>query len=110
MANRNKSSSDWSDEAEELWLYLDNDRELYEQKKLIASNLLKKISRGTYEHKLAPEAWGYVVERAAKKYVKEFDENEAWNVFFNASARKQVSRMLADKWLLNVKDGRPEEV
>ena len=58
--------------AMELAIYLDNEEPLYRKKVAIAANLAKKIARGTYNHKQAPQAWSYVVEDAAKAYVKEF--------------------------------------
>lgn len=111
MANRsNRSGSGWSDEAEELLLYLDNEHDLYLQKKLVAANLSKKIKRGTYEESRAPDAWSYVVEAAAKKYAKEFGEARSWHVFFDAETRRQVSKELAERWYANAKRGEPEDV
>src|SRR5271156_2257374 len=106
----NRSGSGWSDEAEELLLYLDNESDLYAQKKLGAANLLKKMKRGTYEHGLAPQAWSYVVDSAAKKYAKEFNEARSWHALFDAEARRQVSKELADRWHANAERGDPEDV
>jgi nuclear transport factor 2 (NTF2) superfamily protein len=97
--------------ADELLLYLDNERDLYRQKQEIAENLVKKIKKGTYDHRLAGALWGYVVERAAKKYAKEFSASERdWSRIFPPATRDIVSKQLADRWFSNAKAGRPDEV
>jgi hypothetical protein len=96
--------------ADELLLFLDNELPLYRQKQSIATNLVRKIKNGTYDHKLAPKLWGYVVERAAKMYAKEFDNARVWHKLFPVSLRNIVSKELADRWYANAKAGRPDEV
>jgi hypothetical protein len=98
--------------AAELAIYLDNERTLYKQKQEIAKNLVRKIKAGTYNHKLAPKLWGYVVERAAKMYDKEFGTGRprAWADMFPPKIRLMVAKELADRWYANAKAGRPDEV
>ena len=96
----------------ELYLYLDNTEPLYRKKLAIAANLLKKIKRGTYDHKQAPQAWSYVVEDAAKSYSKEHGtgSKREWADIFPPKIRRAVAEDLADRWYANVKDGLPDEV
>jgi len=92
--------------ADELLLYLDNEYDIYRQKQVVAESLLRKIRRGTYDHRRAPDAWDYVVEMAAKKYAREFPSSPR----FNVPTRALVAEELADRWYRNAKAGRPEEV
>lgn len=97
--------------ADELLIYLDNEEDLYRQKQAIAKNLLTKMARKTYEHSRAPDAWSYVVENAAKKYAKEFATRASeWSSIFSVPTREIVAKELADRWLANAKNGRPDEV
>jgi hypothetical protein len=101
-----------SDEAvaSELILYLDNDEPMYRQKKAIIENLTKKFNKGTYDHKLAPKIWSYLVESAAKKYVKEHGSpGDRWFQIFDVAVRKVAAKELADRWYKLVKAGYPDE-
>ena len=96
--------------AEELILYLDNDEPLYRQKKEIIKNLTKKFDKKTYDHKLAPKIWSYLVESAAKKYAKEMGSpGQKWFQMFDASVRKLAAQALADRWYKLAKAGYPDE-
>lgn len=95
--------------ADELILYLDNERDLYEQKRAIAANMLRKMERGTYDHHRAVDAWMYVVENAAKKYAKEFATPRDWSALFNVPTRTLAARELADRYRDNVKHGFEDE-
>lgn len=88
--------------ADELELYIDNDARFsmhgQGQGRSISQNLWRKWKKGTYESSLAPQAWSYVVESAAKAYAKEFDSPGNWSRIFNPATRGMVSRSLAKKW------------
>ena len=97
--------------ADELVLYLDNEYDLHKKKQAIAENLIRKIKRGTYDHRRAPALWAYVVEDAAKKYAKEFAAHpREWSTMFNPATRDLAAQELADRWYENAKAGRPDEV
>lgn len=97
--------------ADELVLYLDNEFDLYKKKQAIAANLLRKIERGSYDHKRAADAWGYVVEDAARKYAKEFASSPRdWNMIFTPATRRLAAEEIADRWLRNAEEDRPDEV
>lgn len=95
--------------ADELVLYLDNERDLYEQKRAIAANMLRKMERGAYDHQRAPDAWMYVVENAARKYAKEFAVARDWSAIFNVPTRALAAKQLADRYRDNVKHGFEDE-
>ena len=58
----------------ELVLYAENDADLYRQSASpIIANLQRKVKKGTYDAELAIKLWRYHADRAAKKYIQEFD-------------------------------------
>lgn len=98
-------------EATELLIYLDNEPDIYAMKKAIASNLAKKLAKGVYDERRARAAWAPVVERAAKKYAREYSSSERdWSSIFNPATRDEVAKDLAERWYANAKAGRPGEV
>jgi hypothetical protein len=59
--------------AEELYLFIENDGQLYRQQgEPILKNLVQKIDRGIYDSVKAAKLYGYLIENGAKKYAKEF--------------------------------------
>lgn len=84
--------------AKELWLYIDNDGDLYRQQyQPIIKNLVAKKARGTYDHTLAAKLFGYLVESGAKKYTKEYDSRDSkWNDIFPKKVRDAVAEELRD--------------
>lgn len=95
--------------ADELLLYLDNESDIYEMKRSVVNNLLKKLNGGSYNHSFAMRAWQPVVERAAKKYSKEYSTGSDWSKIFAPATRDLVAKELADRWYQNAKDGRADE-
>jgi hypothetical protein len=108
-ASRRREAGD-RDVADDLLLFLDNESDLYQQKKSIAANLLKKLEKGRYERERAKDAWMYVVERAAKKYADEQGRARDWARIFVPATRDMVASELESRWLENAKAGRPDEV
>lgn len=81
--------------ATDLKIYIDNDGDLYRQQTTsILKNLVTKRARGQYRHDLAVKAFGYLVEAGAKKYVREFGDDQPWNRLFDAGTRKLVAEDL----------------
>lgn len=56
----------------ELRLYAENESAIYPQHQAIVENIKRKMARGVYEPSKAPKLWGYWVDAAARRYVKEF--------------------------------------
>jgi hypothetical protein len=116
-AMRQNSRRDPADEhaAEELKLYLDNEATLSPQGpsgqgREIAKNLLRKMKAGKYEPTKAPKLWGYLVEAAAKKYAKEFDDARRWASMFNPATRDLVAVELAREFEHAVAEGAYEQL
>lgn len=94
--------------AEELMLYLENDFELWEgnQKKSIEKNLAQKMKKGRYDSALAPKIWMYLVEAAAKKYIKDHGTpGDRIDSVFNKATRMQVADRLAKQFEGEIKTG-----
>lgn len=97
--------------ATELEMYIDNDSRFSMdapgtslatgggQGRSILLNQLRKFKKGKYDHALAPKAWGYVVEAAAKEYAKEFDRPGNWMNLFTPATRDLVAQSLAESFL-----------
>lgn len=83
--------------ATELSLYIENEYSLIGAPnsigKSIDANLRKKIAAGTYDQRLAPKAWLYLIEAGAKKYTKELGGGS-----FNLATRMQVAKDFAIAW------------
>lgn len=82
--------------ARELYLYITNDKGLYNQQhKPIIANLQKKIDKGVYDHEKAVKLFKYLADNGAKKYAREYGGAEHGNIF-NVPTRLATARMLAD--------------
>ena len=88
------------DAARELEIYIENDQKLYKQKLIpIVKNIQKKIASGKYDHKKAPKLWMYLVDEAAKKYIKDHgSRGEKIDSIFNKETRMAVAQNLADNY------------
>lgn len=61
------------DDARELELYIDNDEQIYNSRFIpIVKNLMKKWKKGVYDHALSVKLWMYLVDDAAREYIREF--------------------------------------
>ena len=96
-AKRSRDPEDFSSEAEELLLFLDNDEPLYRRKKEFLKNVYTKMKRGTYSPALARKLWMYYVEEAAKKYEKEFLNPGEWHQVFPPAVRREVAKELEER-------------
>ena len=65
-------AKEWQAEETELELYIDNEAELYPQKKAIIASMKKKVEHGEYDPFLAIKAWLYWVDAGAKRYCAEW--------------------------------------
>ena len=96
-----------SDAVNELDTYIMNNEDLYRRRFMpIISNIKKKIAKNVYEHEKAQKLWMYLVDDAAKEYVKEFGstQDDVGNMF-PKETREQVARVISDRELENIKQG-----
>ena len=88
-----------SDAMNELKLFINNDEDLYRKKFMpIIANIKRKIKRGVYNHEMALKLWMYLVDEAARKYVKEFGSSDQDVAdMFPKELRQQIAKDMADE-------------
>ena len=89
----------------ELALYMDNEYSIYNQKKSIIANLMRKMKSGKYDPILAPKLWAYWVESGAKAYAKEFATPGEWSKMFPKPLRDALAAELAKDEEEKIKNG-----
>src|SRR6056300_924121 len=96
-----------SDAVNELDTYIMNNEALYRRRFMpIISNIRRKLAKNVYDHEKAQKLWMYLVDDAAKEYVKEFGstQDDVSNMF-PKETRQQVARVKSDRELENIKAG-----
>jgi hypothetical protein len=96
-----------SDAVNELDTYIMNNEELYRRRFMpIISNIRRKLAKNVYDHEKAQKLWMYLVDDAAKEYVKESGstQDDVGNMF-PKETREQVARVISDRELENIKQG-----
>ena len=94
-----------SDAVNELDTYIMNNEELYRRRFMpIISNIKRKLAKNVYDHEKAQALWMYLIDDAAKQYVKEFGstQDDVSNMF-PKETRLQVARNISDRVLVNIK-------
>ena len=84
-----------------------NNEELYRRRFMpIISNIKRKLAKNVYDHEKAQTLWMYLIDEAAKQYVKEFgsQQDDVKNMF-PKETRQQVARNISDRELENIKQG-----
>ena len=96
-----------SDAVNELDLYIMNNEELYRRRFMpIIENIKRKIKRGIYDHEKVIKLWMYLVDDAAREYVKEFgDPTEDVKDMFPKETRLKVAQIIADREKENIEKG-----
>ena len=96
-----------SDAINELDTYIMNNEDLYRRRFMpIISNIKRKIKKNVYDHDKAQKLWMYLVDDAAKEYVKEFGSTQDdVATMFPKETRQQVARIISDSELENIKAG-----
>ena len=96
-----------SDAVNELDTYIMNNEDLYRRRFMpIISNIRRKLAKNVYDHEKAQTLWMYLVDDAAKEYVKEFGSTQDdIATMFPKETRQQVARVISDRELENIKQG-----
>ena len=91
----------------ELDSYIMNNEDLYRRRFMpIISNIKRKLKRNVYDHEKAQKLWMYLIDDAAKEYVKEFgSQQDDVKDMFPKEVRQQVARIISDRELENIKQG-----
>ena len=96
-----------SDAVNELDTFIMNNEELYRRRFMpIISNIKRKLAKNVYDHEKAQKLWMYLVDDAAKEYVKEYGSTQDdVRDMFPKETRIQVARVISDRELENIKQG-----
>ena len=96
-----------SDATNELDTFIMNNEDLYRRRFMpIISNIKRKLAKGIYDHEKAQKLWMYLIDDAAKEYVKEFgSQQDDVMDMFPKEVRQQVARIISDRELENIKQG-----
>ena len=96
-----------SNAVRELDLYIMNNEDLYRRRFMpIITNLQRKIKKNVYDHEKAKKLWMYLVDDAAKEYIKEFGSpDQDVKDIFPKDTRAEVASVIADRELENIKQG-----
>jgi len=96
-----------SDAVNELDLYLMNNEELYRRRFMpIIENIKRKIRRGIYDHEKVIKLWMYLVDDAAREYIKEFGTpDQDVKDMFPKETRLKVAQVIADREKENIEQG-----
>ena len=96
-----------SDAVNELDSYIMNDEDLYRKRFMpIIENLKRKMKRGIYDDKLAIKLWMYLVDDAAREYVKEHgSQDQDVKDMFPKETRLKVAQVIADREKENIEQG-----
>ena len=96
-----------SDAVNELDSYLMNNEELYRRRFMpIIENLKRKMKKGIYDDKLAIKLWMYLVDDAAREYVKEFgDPSQDVKDMFPKETRLKVAEVISLREKENIERG-----
>ncbi len=96
-----------TDAVNELDSFVMNDEELYRRRFMpIISNIKRKLKKNVYDHEKAQKLWMYLIDDAARKYVKEFGSaGQDVADMFPKETREQVAKIISDRELENIKQG-----
>jgi uncharacterized protein (DUF2384 family) len=96
-----------SDAVNELDTYIMNNEDLYRRRFMpIISNIKRKLKKNVYDHDKAQRLWMYLVDDAAKEYVKEFGSTQDdVATMFPKETRQEVAKIISDRELENIKAG-----
>ena len=89
--------------ARELYLFIQNERDLMRQKSSIIKNIASKMKSGKYDHKQAPKLWMYWIESGAKLYDKMYSSPGAKT--FDKDTKMSVAIQLADEMKTEIELG-----
>ena len=96
-----------SNAVNELDSYIMNNEDLYRRRFMpIISNIRRKLNKNVYDHEKAQKLWMYLIDDAAKEYVKEFGSTQDdVATMFPKETRQEVAKIISDRELENIKAG-----
>ena len=96
-----------SDAVNELDSFIQNDEDLYRRRFMpIITNIKRKIKRGVYDHEKSIKLWMYLIDDAAREYVKQHGSvDQDVKDMFPKETRLQVAQIIADREKENIEKG-----
>ena len=96
-----------SDAINELDSFIMNDEELYRRRFMpIIENLKRKMKRGIYDDQKAIKLWMYLVDDAAREYIKEFGTpDQDVKDMFPKETRLKVAEVISLREKENIEQG-----
>ena len=96
-----------SDATNELDTFIMNNEDLYRRRFMpIISNIKRKLKRGIYDHDKAQKLWMYLINDAAKEYVKEYGSTQDdVKDMFPKETRLHLASVMSQRELDNIKQG-----
>ena len=96
-----------SDAVNELDSFLMNDEDLYRRRFMpIIPNIKRKMKRGVYDHEKSIKLWMYLIDDAAREYVKQHGAvDQDVKDMFPKETRLQVAQIIADREKENIEKG-----
>ena len=83
----------------ELVQFTENDGNIYRQTtQPILKNLATKKAQGKYDHDRAVQAFMYLAEAGARKYVQEFSPGASWHEMFPMTVRRAAAEHWRDEF------------
>ena len=106
-ANQFITEAQDSDAVNELDLFIMNDEDLYRRRFMpIITNIKRKIKRGVYDHEKVIKLWMYLVDDAAREYVKEFGTpDQDVKDMFPKETRLKVAEVISLREKENIAQG-----
>ena len=88
-----------SDAVNELDTFIMNNEELYRRRFMpIISYIKRNLAKNVYDHEKAQKLWMYLVDDAAKEYVKEYGSTQDdVRDMFPKETRIQVARVISER-------------
>jgi len=90
---------------DELVLYCDNTEHVYNRFLAIARNLLRKMRKGTYDHKRAAKAFRHLTDDAARSYNTELGTGKGGYGCFGPRERQAAAEEIRDSFAAEAKLG-----
>ena len=96
-----------SNAVNELDTFIMNNEDLYRRRFMpIISNIRRKLKKNVYDHEKAQKLWMYLIDDAAKEYVKEHGSTQDdVATMFPKETRQEVAKIISDRELENIKAG-----
>ena len=96
-----------SDAVNELDSFIQNDEDLYRRRFMpIITNIKRKMKRGVYDHEKSIKLWMYLIDDAAREYVKQHGSvDQDVKDMFPKETRLQVAQIIADREKENIEKG-----